>query len=629
MPNTSETVLIISSQENQPLVPLGRNDSEKDPEKKVIALTPLSLQKYNAIIDYNHVRKRVDDIADSLLAFLEKEYADLLHVEDISLSTMVRLAMQNAFLEVVFFHEYLDKVLQTEKPVSIILYDDASSFVDIMKTWLSSKDLSVTIIPAPSSLVLFSKRRNMKTLVHFQLKKSYILTLRPLLFKLQRFYTCSARLDTKKDAISSLDMLFITCHPASYRCLLPIIEEARNQQKKVLLLVQNAKVQSLLRKTTIPFMLFSDFLPKNSPQLIARLRHNIEHAWNNLLQNDSFTTLIVGWGIPKSQVLTLLKEIFFIRMVQAAECVLASKEFIGRYNPKILVVGTDTHLQEKSCIHYAKKYNIPSLNIQHGTVGYTELMLPLSADYMAVWDKANLDKLVAKGADPKRLVITGQPRYDSLVQGKVMYDRDEVCRIFHIDLKKPLLLILTSPFPKALNTEFLLAALDAAIHLPGMQILIKAHPEEDVSLHKIILHIFAKRFALSKDAGEFPNIPIIRHFDTFSLLKASDLILSMYSSVVLEAVLLNKDVIVSDLSGDKTEDFEERGIVLVAHQKKDIASLINQLITSPDRKHTLATKRKTFLKEYAFADGKATDRVMDLMQKMVQHRTHTMDTSLL
>lgn len=91
--------------------------------------------------------------------------------------------------------------------------------------------------------------------------------------------------------------------------------------------------------------------------------------------------------------------------------------------PDAVVVENDVTYHEKMMVLVANSFDIPTAVVQHGGImrkAYpkdsglvTHAAYPLSADFFFAFGKVSRDWLIGRGADPKKVVITGAARFDS------------------------------------------------------------------------------------------------------------------------------------------------------------------------------------------------------------------------
>jgi len=105
--------------------------------------------------------------------------------------------------------------------------------------------------------------------------------------------------------------------------------------------------------------------------------------------------------------------------------------------------------------------------------------------------------------------------------------------------------------------------------------------------------------------------------DTYEQLYVCDVLLTKTSTVAVEAVALNTPVIVLNLSGDPdVVDYVKEGVALGVYKEEDLHPVIEKLLEDDTE---LARNRRTYIGKNLYKiDGKASDRVVNLIEKIIK-----------
>lgn len=234
-------------------------------------------------------------------------------------------------------------------------------------------------------------------------------------------------------------------------------------------------------------------------------------------------------------------------------------------------------------------------------------------------DKIKLDYFLCAGVYPKTLkessktakkvVITGQPRYDVLYHADKLYDRAKIMRDLGLNPDKKMLFWTTATHGASLaeNIKNIKTVYNAMASLKDVLLVIKLHPEED---QKALLYKADKSFEPLIVGGEE---------DTYPLLFACDLMMTKSSTTATEAVALNKPVISLNLSGepDMVRYVAER-VALGVYKEEDLKPAIERLLKDDSE---LAKNREKYIEKYLYKiDGKSTERAVNLILKVLKER---------
>ena len=296
--------------------------------------------------------------------------------------------------------------------------------------------------------------------------------------------------------------------------------------------------------------------------------------------------------------------------------------FLKKYRPDRVVLDEDFAVRRIFTI-LAKPLGIPCFVISHGVPTVTLLeegQAPRGGYYASglTFVNSELEKTAFKSFfyDPEKLIITGAPRYDGPAKlrsqaspapntgrlKKILYAGHST-RKYDFEDHWAADLLGTRTLHADYTQRYLKDLAEILPKFPDAYLRIKPHYEDE----KVWRRLAAD--AVREGRGEL----LSARADLFRLLEESDLVITMPSSVISEAILFDKPVIVLNYGGDDlSERYARRGVVAVATDKESLKSMIqNCLIDEKFLSQMAAARRKHF--EY-FAgpfDGQAAGRVTE------------------
>lgn len=360
------------------------------------------------------------------------------------------------------------------------------------------------------------------------------------------------------------------------------------------------------------FWSFKFFLKEQSAQ------KHFKEIWQKIQKNRGLMHILINFCLD--QELSIYFNSIFGYVVK---CLEISKKIILKEKPKIIVVSSEHGIIQKSIMVAGKMAKIPTLAIQHGTLGHIhkgylcwkgsisetgDFRSPFCPipDKTAVFGSYYYHILTNMSAYPKQsVVITGLPRYD-LVQIK-FYDKRRFCRKLDLNPSKKIVLLLTENLPIHEGKLFLKTTLKALRELKELQIVLKPHPAERGSWYKKVVE------------EEDIDVKILeKNADTFEALYSCDFFIASYSTVIIEGIMLGKIGVTVYLGKeDPTPYF--RDVTLRVYKKEEVLPAIRRILYDEKIKEELKIKSKIFLKEHVYAqNGMATKRVADLIEEMVR-----------
>ena len=158
--------------------------------------------------------------------------------------------------------------------------------------------------------------------------------------------------------------------------------------------------------------------------------------------------------------------------------------------------------------------------------------------------------------------------------------------------------------------EMLEAVIEAVNELDGVQLVIKASPGDE------------SEDRLKYIAGKYShkNIPIYKDCNLAELLRLSDVVITYFSTVGLEAMIFKKPVILINFSDIPDRmDYVKEGAAIGLYKREDTAIHIKKVLWDPDTIKRLDESSRIYLEKYTgLQDGRASSRVVNLIRDMVE-----------
>lgn len=243
-------------------------------------------------------------------------------------------------------------------------------------------------------------------------------------------------------------------------------------------------------------------------------------------------------------------------------------------------------------------------------------------DRITVLDEIQKDIMIKEGFPEDKLIITGNPHFDNLAPLRDNFskkDLEQARKDLGLGLDSYVLLYASQPVefyygsdssnPKFLGyTEKtiladLINALDLIHCTKKLELIVKAHPRENESELRSVISEYGK------------NYPVDKNYDTRKAILASDLILSPFSTALVEATYLDK-IGISVQPGLSKDDFlptNQLGITVPIYKKEDILPTLKNVMFDAEYQAVLAEKRKQLS-----SDGKAAERVCNLIYEVLK-----------
>jgi len=296
--------------------------------------------------------------------------------------------------------------------------------------------------------------------------------------------------------------------------------------------------------------------------------------------------------------------------------------------PDLVLTGTSTQSEEnKDVIEQtitlaAKHLRIKSLAVLDFWANYakrfsdkfTQENFKYLPDQIAIMDGIAREAMLKEGFDSKGLTITGNPFFDDLSAKAENFDEDQKRSLRETIGLNPECLIFYAGnafgyegidvgFSDLDNIEIIAEAI-RGLPLNDFDVVIKLHPRTPADDHmKIVLYI-----------DKHPKMKLITDIDSQQIALASDLTVVAYSTIGIEMVYMGKPCISFQpgLKGDDQLIISERGFIPVGYTAEDCLRELEEAMFSEDHREAMLKQASGFK-----TDGKATERVMALIHKML------------
>lgn len=325
-----------------------------------------------------------------------------------------------------------------------------------------------------------------------------------------------------------------------------------------------------------------------------------------LLQKYQFQNLfkfkgIQFWNVIKDIFLQIKFERYFPYWLLLLDSL---DDQFSKNKPKSILLTAETNANTMAYTFAALKHNVKTIRIQQAII--TELNgefihdcymsnknlfgYPIP-DYMLVYGSFAKQVLVRNGYPTEKLIEFGNPTYAFLdylkkIDTKIFYSK------YKIPNDRKIILLTTTKWQKDLIGE----DLDPLVWEELLQsfsqknkyfIILKPHPGEKINIYENILSNY-----------NCDNAVIIQD-SLVELLYISDVVISNYSSVIIDACCLNKpiiEIIWDKISDNSTLNYHKIGITIPS-KIKDLCDNLKKVFDDQSVVNQLIEKRTTFLKE--------------------------------
>ncbi|KRG13848.1 spore coat protein [Virgibacillus soli] len=268
------------------------------------------------------------------------------------------------------------------------------------------------------------------------------------------------------------------------------------------------------------------------------------------------------------------------RMIEKIDMVYA----VLTNNPiQAILVGTTEELTSRILTIIGHTLGIPSFCLQHGLILGEEAYLPAFASYYVVYGQYEKEWYKSRGVPDKQIVIAGHPRYDEIFTMSPV-DRKQVLESLNLNPSKKTVFMATQPN----SSSFFAEMANTVVKLPNIQIIIKPHPWEKAKNRTQAYLALANKYRQIQYVTT--EVPL------YSLISASDLVVVANSTVGLEAMLLDKLLVIyKSPTANRDYPYYDSLGNLVKSTPKLVHETIRTLLFSPTQQNDARQIRNQFI----------------------------------
>lgn len=350
-----------------------------------------------------------------------------------------------------------------------------------------------------------------------------------------------------------------------------------------------------------------------------------DNEWNKLINNPNFIKSIQFNGLALFDLFKHdFNDLFKYRVFNTVLYIELMKRAIEATTPKAIVIACENCMFGRAGVIAGHIKKVPTLAIQHGLISpknmsyahniedKDDFILP---DITCLYGQYQYDLLTKDSIyELEQVIVTGQPRYDILYNIDEKLSKKKILEKHGIDPAHKIVIWTTqcSWLSDEENTKNLVTIFKSMQNLKNTTLIIKPHPADGKKDLKKI-----KQYSSDYKI----NVVIMpKSSNTYEQIFVSDLLITKHSTSAMEAVALNKPVIVFNLDADGIDGadyagYVKEGIACGVYKEEELTTTIDNLLQ--DDSH-LAKNRDEYIEKYMYKiDGKASERVVNIIEKML------------
>ncbi|MFH0831788.1 MAG: UDP-N-acetylglucosamine 2-epimerase [archaeon] len=396
-------------------------------------------------------------------------------------------------------------------------------------------------------------------------------------------------------------------------------ELLKSRDNNVVMVTTKTNMQDELKNQGLNYVSFGDFLNQNMKKDINEKNREVVGLWKRLEKDKEFCKLLSYKGENLEEVIKKDLEFYFcIKFKWIMHYIETSKVLMDKLNINLVATICDFITPTRSAVMAAKSKSIPTLMVQQGLQvdDSGRFFIPLTCDKIALWGPADKEYMGRWGIADSRLIVTGSSLHDSISIKKISTKRkEELLEKLGLDGNKKTVLLVSQAFEGIWGENTRKRLIELVVNTiknrKDMQLIIKLHPREEEEMPKKIVEKYnPKNVVITK-----------KEFDIDELIDLSDVMVTLESTCIYDAILLRKPVIsVNLIKFPEQVAYVKSGACMGVYQDKDFKNALKTLFRGKMNKK-FEEGRKRFIEDYFYkTDGKASARVAELIYKMIKEQ---------
>ncbi len=561
-------------------------------------------QDYFSFSDLTKVDKTALHIAKN---WYVSENKDLSLYQDISIGEVIQYEIMTYFVAILKSLALISKVIEREKIEEIFLFGERNLYEKAAS--IIGKNRNIKVIkcrnePKKMDIEKINAKKHFKLIVIAVLINFHNLLIRRRLFsgksylKRNIFIVNSYRLPSLIKELGKNKRFFLTILVTGY------IKELMKHHffgKKNITLIKSYRLGDLFFKNEDKNFLIAKRIHKNSEENIRKKIKEIGIFGLRELIKNNFPPFIVN------QIAKIIKN---YRIVNS---------WVVKGKVDGIVVGQDFHEIQRLIVALGNARGIPTMTLQHGVYNfYPHHVSPISK-VVGIWGKGWTNWFTdCLEVERERIKIIGEPFYDDFFQKKNDFNKNRFLNRYRIPEGKKIILyayqsnVTTSALSFLRENERIAYKVCKTIgENKKYHMIFKLRPSDSID----------KGSKIVKGSGA-KNITVISKTDNLELLKVSDLIITRYSTMAFEGMLLGKPIIILNFyplyRNSKSNLFLETSGVVKVNKEEDLLPTIQKILEDPGVKESLASGRKEFLKNYFyFGKNSSSQKTVECIRNLI------------
>jgi len=311
-----------------------------------------------------------------------------------------------------------------------------------------------------------------------------------------------------------------------------------------------------------------------------------------------------------------------------------------KHKPDLVFATTAQTDSDVGVLKSAKRFKVPTVDMPKSWDNPSKLLFDVKTDYMIVWSEFMRKQVLSlQGYKEKEIIVTGAPQFDYYTHKENLWTREEFCRKFNLNPQKKIILYgsIGGHYTREVDYVKLIKEFIDNGELSNVQVLIRPHVGYMRDEEKFTEIEGYDGFVVDKTAQKDENfkdkwdtsknhLPVL-----FNSLYHADVCINMASTLSIDAILNDTEVININFDIDKTTPFSlsprrfyisdyiielmNFDVIRLVKSEEELKQALKAILEQGEKREK---NKEEFIKYFVYKrDGKAGERIVNNLINIV------------
>jgi hypothetical protein len=367
-----------------------------------------------------------------------------------------------------------------------------------------------------------------------------------------------------------------------------------------------------------------DLFNRHYRNLYEEVSRSIKNRWHEVSNDPGFRDYLLHKEVPILRHVSTKKLEWMITKLSPYWAVIFEMfyDLVRNSSAKAVIAMNNPINLGRVAAAAGNEASIPTIDIQHGSLG--SIAARFTATKFCIWSDFDRNLLAGHGISGDKLAVTGNPAFDSIMAKKfdacAIKQKNGISDAYRsIILWAPTAEWFFCYSGEDYNERMFRGLQEIAARHRNILFMFKPHPSERV-----------KRFRKILDES-LENLNIVDPDQNIDeILYISDIVMSWNSSVIVEAVILDKPIIGMNFFGQSEKvRCASEGVAIEAKSIEQLEKAIRDITSNnEDVAGLMKRARVAYIEKFLYrTDGLATSRIADTLEDLMKNHPSKVDSA--